>query len=173
MRNRFTAAQPWLSTAARVFLAGVFVLAAYPKLTDTEATVRSVRAFELLPEAAVRPFAYGMPLVELCLALILLLGIATRLGAILTAAMMVMYIFGISMAWARGLSINCGCFGNTGAIVADPVPGYIKDLLRDSGFLLVALFLAWRPYSRLSVDAPLGITQPGPPPGADRVLTAS
>jgi uncharacterized membrane protein YphA (DoxX/SURF4 family) len=168
VRNRFATAQPWLSTLARVFLAGVFVLAGWPKLTDPEGTVRSVRAFQLLPEALVRPFAYGMPLVELCLALILLVGIATRLGAVLTALMMIMYLFGISMAWGRGLKIDCGCFGSSGGTVVDPVPGYVKDLLRDSGFLLVALFLARWPFSRLSADAPLGITRPSEPD--DRVL---
>lgn len=153
-------AQPWLSTLARLFLAGVFIWAGWPKFTDSEGTVRSVRAFELLPEAVVRPFAYGLPLVELLLALLLILGLVTRIAAVATAGMMVMFMFGISWAWAKGLSIECGCFGNTGATVVDPVPGYIADLLRDTGFLLVAGLLARWPFSRLSLDGMLGLTRP-------------
>lgn len=159
MKQRLVTARPWLSTLARLFLAGVFLLSGWPKLTDLETTVRSVRAFELMPEVMVRPFAYGLPLVELCLAVLLLVGIGTRLAGLLTAGMMVMFLFGIAMAWGRGKSINCGCFGGTGGTVVDPVPGYIKDILRDTGFLLVALFLARWPFSRFSVDGALGITQ--------------
>jgi uncharacterized membrane protein YphA (DoxX/SURF4 family) len=165
VRDRLSTAQPWLSTLARVFLAGVFIWAGWPKFLDTEGTVRSVRAFQLLPEVAVRPFAYGLPLLELALALVLLLGLATRIAALITAAMMVMFIFGIVMAWARGLSIECGCFGNTGATVVDPVPGYIADLLRDTGVLLVAGLLARWPRSRVSLDGALGLAAPTPSSG--------
>jgi uncharacterized membrane protein YphA (DoxX/SURF4 family) len=162
VKDRLATAQPWLSLVARIFLAGVFFTSGWPKFTDSETTVRSVRAFQLLPEFAVRPFAYGLPLVELALGLILLLGLLTRIAALVTAALMVMFMFGIVMAWARGLSINCGCFGNTGATVVDPVAGYIKDLLRDTGFLLVTAFLAWRPFSRFALDGMLGLTRRDP-----------
>jgi uncharacterized membrane protein YphA (DoxX/SURF4 family) len=152
MIDRITAWQPWLSVAARLFLAGVFVWAGWPKLLDPEGTVRSVRAFQLLPEALVGPFGYALPMAELVIAALLVAGLFTRVAALLTAAMMVMFLFGIAAAWARGLSINCGCFGNAGTLVVDPVPGYIKDILRDTGFLLVAVGLARWPGSPLSAD---------------------
>ena len=159
MIRRFTAWQPWLSTAARLFLAGVFVWAGWPKLVDAEGTVRSVRAFRILPEALVAPFGYALPLVELAVAVLLVAGLFTRVAAIVTALMMVMFLGGIAQAWARGLQIECGCFGNAGTFVADPVPGFIKDLFRDTGFLLVALFLARWPRSAVAVDRWL---QPSP-----------
>ena len=160
--NRFRTGQPWLSTVSRLFLAGVWIWAGWPKITDLEGTVRSVRAFQLVPEAVIRPFAYGLPALELGLALLLLLGLGTRLAAVVTAGLMVMFMFGIAMAWARGLSIDCGCFGNTGATVADPVPGYIRDLFRDLLFLGAAVLLVRWPHSRLSLDAALGVTSPRP-----------
>ena len=162
MTERLTAAQPWVSTVARLFLAGVFILSGWPKFIDSETTVRSVRAFQLLPEALVRPFAYGLPLVELSLALLLLLGLVTRIAGLVAAGLMVMFMFGIVMAWTRGLSINCGCFGNTGETVVDPVAGYVKDLLRDTGFLLVAALLIRWPFSRISLDGMLRIAEPRP-----------
>lgn len=162
MKDRFTTAQPWLSTAARLFLAGVWIWAGVPKFLHSEDTVRSVRAFQILPEALIRPFGYGLPLVELALALLLLLGVGTRIAAVATAGMMIMFMYGISHAWATGLSINCGCFGDTGATVVDPVPGYIRDLLRDLGFLIVAGFLVRWPASKFSVDGILGLTRREP-----------
>src|SRR5512135_3107460 len=71
---RLVRAQPWLSTAARLFLAGVFIWAGWPKLIDGEGTVRSVRAFQLVPEVMVRPFAYALPMVELVIAVLLIIG---------------------------------------------------------------------------------------------------
>jgi len=161
MKDRFATAQPWLSTAARLFLAGVFIWAGWPKFLDSEGTVRSVRAFQLVPETLVRPFAYALPMLELGLALLLILGLVTRIAALVTAGLMVMFLYGIAHSWAVGLSIECGCFGNTGATVVDPVPGYIWDLFRDSGYLLVAAFLTWRPFSRLALDGMLGLARSG------------
>ncbi len=159
--SRRATAQPWLSLAGRLFLAGVWILAGWPKLVDPRGTWRSVVAFDLVPAGLTHVFAYGLPLVELALAVLLLLGLTTRWAALVTAAMMVMFLFGISMAWGRGLAIECGCFGNSGATVLDPVPGYVHDILRDTGYLAVALLLARWPVSRFSLDGLLGL---GPRP---------
>ena len=163
--------QPWLVTAARVGLAGVFVAAGWPKLLDAEGTVRSVRAFQILPEALVRPFAYGLPMLELVLALLLLVGLATRLAGAATAVLMLVFLGGIASAWARGLAIDCGCFGSAGQTVADPVAGYVRDIFRDLLFLGAALLVALSARSRLALDALVGL-QPepvtAPAPGSGR-----
>jgi len=157
MSRRFTVWQPALSTAARLFLAAVFVWAGWPKLLDPAGTVRSVRAFRLLPEAVVPAFGHLLPVVELAIAVLLVLGLLTRWAALATAGLMVMFLFGIAMAWARGLAIECGCFGNTGSLVVDPVPGYVRDILRDTAFLAAALFLARWPRGLLDADRLLGL----------------
>ena len=149
--------QPWLATAARLLLAGVFIAAGWPKFLDTEGTVRSVRAFQILPEGLVRPFAYGLPMLELVLALLLLVGLGTRLAGAATAVLMLVFIGGIAAAWARGLAIDCGCFGNAGTSVPDPVPGYVRDILRDVLFLGAGLLLALGRSSRVSLDGVLGL----------------
>jgi uncharacterized membrane protein YphA (DoxX/SURF4 family) len=156
--ERLQAAAPWFSFGARIVLAVVFAVAGWPKLTDPEGTVRSVRAFRLLPEAVAPAFGYALPAVELALAGLLLVGLATRVAAAGVAVLLVMFMVGIAAAWARGLSIDCGCFGATGAAVTDPVRGYVVDLLRDAGLLLLACWLVARPQSRLSLDARLGLT---------------
>jgi uncharacterized membrane protein YphA (DoxX/SURF4 family) len=156
--ERLRAFAPWFSLAARVVLAVVFAVAGWPKLTDPEGTVRSVRAFRLLPEALAPAFGYTLPAVEIALAGLLLVGLVTRVAAAGVAVLLVMFMVGIAAAWARGLSIDCGCFGATGAAVTDPVRGYVVDLLRDAGLLLLAVWLVARPQSRLSLDARLGLT---------------
>lgn len=152
MTRTFRTAQPWLTLAARLYLAYIWFDSGWPKLMDSAGTVRSVRAFQILPEALVPAFGYALPVVELALGVLLLVGLFTRWAAAATALMMAVFLAGIASAWIRGLSIDCGCFGNTGSYVADPVPGYIRDLARDTWFLAVAAFVALLPRTVLSAD---------------------
>ena len=57
---------------------------------------------------------------------------------------MLVFIAGVTQAWARGLSIDCGCFGGGGAVAPDQT-AYGRELLRDAGFLLMAAWLVVRP----------------------------
>ena len=155
--DRFDRYLPWLSTAVRLALAWVWFDAGWHKFIDPEGTIRSVRAFQLLPEVLVPPFGYALPLVELVLAVLLVLGLLTRVSAAITAAMMIMFMFGIGHAWASGLTIECGCFG-TGGGPFDAVAGYKLDLARDTGFLLLAALLWLRPRSRYCLDGLLKLT---------------
>ena len=109
---------PWLTTAARLALAVVWTWAGLAKIADPDAALRAVRAYELFPEALVKPVAWGLPFVELALAVLLLLGLATRPAAWASALLFVAFIVMIGSAWARGLAIDCGCFGGGGATEA-------------------------------------------------------
>jgi protein-disulfide isomerase len=143
---------PWVSLLGRVVLAGVLAYAASSKVGDPLATVRAVRAYKLLPEGLAVPFAHALPWVELALALLLLLGIAVRLTGLLTAVLLGVFVLGMSSAWARGLKIDCGCFGGGGPTQD---PQYLKDLLRDGSFLLTAVAVTVLPRSRYALDPEL------------------
>jgi hypothetical protein len=67
----------WAATGARLLLAAVWAWAALAKISDPDAAVRAVRAYQLLPEALVRPVAWGLPFAELALALLLAVGLST------------------------------------------------------------------------------------------------
>jgi hypothetical protein len=75
-----------------------------------------------------------------------------RLNAVVTAVLMVIYMAGIASVWARGLSIDCGCFGSGGQLAAGAKPTYGIELLRDAGFLVVAVLLAKWPTGRFAID---------------------
>jgi uncharacterized membrane protein YphA (DoxX/SURF4 family) len=76
----------WLSLTGRLLLAAVFVAASVTKVGDPQATVRAVRAYQLVPEPTVRPLAYALPYVELGVAVLLLLGLGVRYAAAVTGA---------------------------------------------------------------------------------------
>ena len=83
--------------------------------------------------------------------MLLLIGLATRLTAVLSAVVLVAFIAGVISAAARGLSIDCGCFGGGGDVAAGQT-AYTEEILRDLGFLTLAVYLILRPDTPLSVD---------------------
>jgi protein-disulfide isomerase/uncharacterized membrane protein YphA (DoxX/SURF4 family) len=143
---------PWLGTAARVLLAVVWAWAAVAKMGDPAASVRAVRAYELLPEWLAKGVGYGLPFLEIGLAILLIAGLATRLAAALSSALLVVFLVGIVSAAARGLQIECGCFGGGGQLGAGQSTAYTGEILRDTGLLVVSLFLVWAYRTRFAVD---------------------
>jgi uncharacterized membrane protein YphA (DoxX/SURF4 family) len=144
----------WPATAARLLLGAVLVVAGLLKLPDPAAAVRAVRAYRLLPEGLVGPVAFGLPVVEVAVGLALLAGVFVRTAAIASAVLMAGYLAAVGSAWARGLQIDCGCFGGGGQVAAGRT-AYPGEVARDVGLLLVALALARRPASRLALGGHL------------------
>ena len=141
-----------LALLARLILGGALLYAGALKALHPYQAAAAVRAYEILPVALANPLGYALPWIEIGVGIILLLGLHVRIGAILGSAMMLIFIGGVSSAWARGLSIDCGCFGGGGAV--DPSKtAYVSEILRDVLFLLCGAFLVWRPGSRWSLDA--------------------
>ena len=144
-----------VGTLARLGLAAVWLISGALKAADLDQTYVAVRAYDVLPTAAVEVVAVMLPFLELALGLLLLLGVGTRAVAVLSAVLLVVFVAGVSQAWARGLTIDCGCFGGGGAVE----PGntaYVQELLRDTGFLALAAWLIVRPRTLFSLDSRLG-----------------
>ncbi|WP_331271948.1 MauE/DoxX family redox-associated membrane protein [Motilibacter aurantiacus] len=145
--SRLRPALEWCAVPARLLLAGVLGYAAVTKIGDPAATVRAVRAYDLLPGWLETLVGRGLPAFELVLALLLLTGVALRLAASVTAGLLVVFLIGIVSAAARGLEIDCGCFGGGGPTED---PAYTAEIVRDSLLLALAVGLAALGTSRLA-----------------------
>jgi len=121
----------WILLILRVVLAAVFLYAAYSKLRQPWLLLAmAIDAYRLLPEWAVMTLARALPWCELALGILLLSGFWLRQAA-LTASLLLMVFFGVMLrSYAKGLEINCACFGLGEAIS-------VKTLLRD-GVLVVS-----------------------------------
>ncbi len=149
----FRRAWPWLGLVARLLVGGVWLVAGWVKVSDPAASVRAVRAYQILPEAAVPAVGHGLPVLEMCIGLLLIIGLSQRLAAFGSVLLFAAFIVGISAAWARGLQIECGCFGGGGAGGADAADKYPWEIARDVGLLVLSALLAWRPSTRWSLDS--------------------
>ncbi|MDX6743025.1 MauE/DoxX family redox-associated membrane protein [Actinocorallia sp. A-T 12471] len=147
----------WVTFAARLGLAGVLFWAGWTKFTEPAPLQRqAVAAYELLPDALIGPVGHGLPVLEMVLALLLVVGFATRLSAILSGLLMIVFIGGIASAWARGLTIDCGCFGGGGTVAAGETK-YLQEILRDVGYLALAVWITVLAPGRLAVDRRIGL----------------
>jgi uncharacterized membrane protein YphA (DoxX/SURF4 family) len=146
----------WVSTAARLLIGAVFAFSGFTKVVDIDGTIRAVRAYQLLPEVIIPTIGAGLPVLELALAALLLTGLLTRVAAIITVPLSAAFFLGVASAWARGLSIECGCFGN-GGLTANPVPGYVRELVLNAVLMIAAGWLIRRPVTRWSLDTALGL----------------
>ncbi len=102
----------YLTLVSRLVLGMIFALAGLAKLGLPFAMAESIRAYEMgLPPFLVDFMANVLPPLELGVGIWLLLGLFTRFSAAITAVLMVVFTIAVTQAWARGLDINCGCFG--------------------------------------------------------------
>ncbi|WP_235534698.1 MauE/DoxX family redox-associated membrane protein [Nocardioides sp. Soil777] len=150
----------WIGLAARLVTGGVWIVAGMLKVPDPAGSVRAVRAYDLLPESIVPTVGHALPILEVVVGLCLVLGLLTRAMAVVSAALFVAFIIGIASAWARGLEIDCGCFGGGGQLDGASAK-YPGEIARDVGLLLASLWLVVRPRTRWSLDSLISPTRSG------------
>jgi len=149
--------QEWITVVVRVALAAILGLAGYVKFTEPQALQKvAVSSYRILPTALETPVAFALPVLEMALGAMILLGFATRVMAICVGLLFVVFIAGIISVWARGLSIDCGCFGGGGA-VSKGETHYLREILRDLIFLVLAAWLMVFPRGRFALDRVLGL----------------
>ena len=151
-RERFSVARPWISLIVRVAAGVVMLWAGLAKMLDIPASIRAVRAYQLLPEAVVPVVGNVLPFLEIGLGLFLIAGLMTRWMAIIYLAMLAAYIFGAIWAWAHDLQIDCGCFGGDGTLAAGATTDYVGHFIERAGLIALGAWLFFYPRSRLSLD---------------------
>ncbi len=133
---RTSAALAWTAALFRLGLGVVFAWAAIPKLIDPTSFATATANYQLLPGGLVNVVAATLPSLELLVAVALLIGVATSGAALIVAGLNVVFLVAMVQARARGIDIDCGCFGAgpSGSI------GW-TDVLRDVAFLFASLWV--------------------------------
>ena len=153
-RTRLARGLPWAAMFARMVLTAVFAWAGLAKVGDLALSRLTVRSYQLLPEELADLIGNVLPFVELALALLLLVGLGTRVAACLAGLLLLTFIIGVGSLWIRGIEAACGCFGTT--LLSDGSPAsYPLILARDLALLILAVFVALVSKSRWSVDSML------------------
>jgi uncharacterized membrane protein YphA (DoxX/SURF4 family) len=151
MLNKFKSYQPWLTLLCRLILGGVLLAAGALKIGNLQKSAMAVRAYEMLPVELANFLGYALPWIEIGMGLLLIVGASVKICGLLGALTMLAFIIAIAQAWARGLSIDCGCFGGGGTIDPEDTK-YLSEIIRDIGLLAMGVFLYYYPKGKLSLD---------------------
>jgi uncharacterized membrane protein YphA (DoxX/SURF4 family) len=138
--------------AARLLLAAVLAYAGLVKIGDLTDAGRAVGLYRIVPDDWAQLVGGVLPFVEVALALLLAAGLATRAAALGAAVLLVAYVAAIASVWARGMSIDCGCFGGGGTLTGGAERGYALDIARDLVLLGAAALLIRNPRTRYALD---------------------
>ncbi|MDB5032770.1 MAG: DoxX family protein [Chlorobi bacterium] len=139
-------AMRWLSLGVRVVLGVIFLVAGAEKLVALPTFGHSIADYQLLPESLSNIFALSFVWTEIVVGVLLLAGVAIRGSALVTAAMLIVFLVAVISAIARGMTIDCGCFAGK----SEPVGP--KKVIEDLLLLAAALFLIYFPNSYLTLS---------------------
>lgn len=144
--SRRSAPAAWL---IRVVVAAVFAWAGTQKARQPVLFALDLEAYRLLPAAVILPIAYYLPWLEILTAFALFLPPLRRAAGWLVIVLLAVFTTMLVVAWARGLQINCGCFGTAGRAPTD----FVIAIFRNLALLGAAIWLARRPPVRLAIPA--------------------
>ncbi len=132
---------PYPTLVSRAVVGSVFLLAGISKALDTRAFAGEISAYQIVPAALAQPMALALPLLEILIGVYLLLGLMQRWAAGAAGALLLIFIAAMIWALARGLTLDCGCFGNTLGLNAFRETVSVGSIARDVLWLLLALHL--------------------------------
>ena len=146
--------QPWITLLFRLILGGVLFVAGAVKVSDPYGSATSVRAYQMLPVDLANLLGFTLPFIEIVIGAFLIAGVWVRVMASVGAILMVAFIIAIGQAWARGISLDCGCFGKGGLLDTEELPtlSYTLEILGDIGLAAIGIYLYRFPRGKLGLD---------------------
>lgn len=126
----------WL--VLRVLLGGLLFYAGFSKLASAWQFARAIANFRLLPPILNQIAAVVLPWYEAVAGLMLVLGLWTRASSLLSTCLFAAFGIAVSAALARGLDIECGCFG-TGSGAHVGALTLILDLMGLAASIAIAI----------------------------------
>ena len=126
----------------RLVLGGLFVYAGVVKVLDPLGFSQDIRNYRLVGQSLSFIAAVVLPWLEILAGLALAAGVWKRASALIISGLLVFFILLTLVTIARGLDVDCGCFG---ALSRKSGFGVI---LEDLGMLFMGLCLLFAPEKR-------------------------
>jgi uncharacterized membrane protein YphA (DoxX/SURF4 family) len=140
---------PWAQSFAlgfRFFLGGVLLLSGVSKARDISGFRIALRGYDLLPAPLIPSIAFSIPIIEIILGALLVVGLRVDVTGISAGALLTAFTAWLAVALLRGKEIDCGCFSST-------APSRISwSYLARNGILILMAAVAAVALPLLSLD---------------------
>jgi putative oxidoreductase len=131
-----------LLVAFRLVLGGLFIYAGVVKVLDPLDFAQNIRNYRLVGQSLSFVVAVVLPWLEILAGVVLAAGIWKRASALIISGLLVFFLLLTLVTIARGLDVDCGCFG---ALSRKSGFGVV---LEDLGMLFMGLSLLFAPERR-------------------------
>lgn len=138
---------PWLGFALRIGAAAVWIVAGAAKIPQMGSFEILVQRYGILPDVLAGPFAFILPFLEIGIGLYLAAGFLVRGAALVGTLLFAAFLIAQISAWARGIQLDCGCFGAVLQSQVGPL-----TILRDFCLGIPTFLMLAFPSRRLSLD---------------------
>lgn len=142
-----------VSFVFRIVVGAVFLFAGLAKIADPVRFILTLREFRLFPEIVVPFLAVYLPWLEFVLGSLLVSGLLYRTSAVLLGGINGMFTLALLSVIARGIDIDCGCFGLLADILGLPDMADLKAVVRNLIFIGMCCCIFTTKTSALSLEA--------------------
>lgn len=111
----------------RIILGAFFIYAGGLKISDAPAFAGQVAAYQLLPYQWNYVAAATLPWIELLCGMLLLVNRKVRPASLVLGLLTIVFMIALASVMARGLNIDCGCFGPK--IHSTPQQAFLRNVL--------------------------------------------
>jgi putative oxidoreductase len=110
-RDAMSERRDYLALAISLAIGVLFIVAGADKLRDPQDFADSIAGFAILPMTVISLPALGLPPFEIACGLLMLARPTRRVAALGLMLLSVVFFAALVSALARGLTLDCGCFG--------------------------------------------------------------
>jgi len=128
-----------LSVFLRLVLSGVLAYAGILKMLDPAAFHQAVLSYQTVDGPLAVGVTYWLPAFEVVIAIGLWIPRYEWRSAGASLVLMVFFTIMVAVAWARGIDLDCGCFG----VTEEGASSYGMLLFRDGVLIAVAAYVLW------------------------------
>jgi len=136
----------YASALFRLAVGTTLVIASLGKISSGSVFIEEVKDYHLLPDALAQVFGTALPWVEIIVGSLLILGLITTFAAGVGALASLSLVIANAVVLARGLNLECGCFGDVATLQTR------EAIIIDSIMLIMCLLILVRRGDFLSLD---------------------
>lgn len=127
-------------TALALIVGGIFIYAGASKVSDPAQFAKDIQNFRIVEWPIAIRLAFYLPWLEILAGLALIVGFLRSGALTILTGLMVVFIAATIAAHARGISLDCGCFG-----AASKGMSFTTHMLIDFAILAALGVLWWLP----------------------------
>jgi uncharacterized membrane protein YphA (DoxX/SURF4 family) len=127
----------WFLLAVRLFIGGLFIYAGTGKFIEPLSLADSITTYQIIPQWLVNLTALGLPPLEIIAGFMLVIGWGKRVASFCLLILTLVFCMALIQGLARGLEIDCGCFGSGEPSMTGTIKSLGRDVLLVTGCTLV------------------------------------